>query len=176
MSSNSVQIHNHRNEPWKVTMLYTGQDTMTGGRLLRAKDFLYNKPFMLTYDDGVCDVNIKELLSYHERSGKIGTVTSVQPMGKYGALEIGENNIITSFVEKPKGDGTCINGGFFVFQPEIFDYLQEGEKTVLEKEPLENLAQDKKLCAFKHEGFWKAMDTLRDKNQLTEMWMTGKAP
>jgi glucose-1-phosphate cytidylyltransferase len=176
MAENSVEIHNHRAEPWKVTMLYTGPDTMTGGRILKAKDFLKNERFMLTYGDGLADVNIAELLKAHEKSGKIATVTSVQPQGKFGALSIEKDNSVSSFAEKPKGDGAWINGGFFVLEPQVFDYLQEGDKTIFEKEPLENLAKAGQLNAYKHTGFWKAMDTLYEKNQLTEMWMDGKAP
>jgi glucose-1-phosphate cytidylyltransferase len=176
MLNNTVEIHQHRNEPWKVTMLYTGQQTMTGGRLLEAKGFIGNERFMLTYGDGVSDVNIPELLSFHEKMGKIATLTAIQPTGKYGALNIESNGIVTSFIEKPQGDGAWINGGFFVMEPGIFDYLKKGDATILEREPLENLAAADQLAAFKHTGFWKAMDTLKDKNELTNMWINGKAP
>ena len=176
MAANSVEVHRHRSEPWKVTMLYTGQDAMTGGRLLKAKEFLGGERFMLTYGDGVSDVNIPELLEAHIKSGKTVTLTSVQPTGKFGALEIERDNRISSFLEKPAGDGAWINGGFFVMEPEVFDYLQDGDKTVLEQAPLGNLAKDGKLNAYKHTGFWKAMDTLKDKNDLTALWTQGKAP
>jgi glucose-1-phosphate cytidylyltransferase len=176
MAANSVEIHRHRSEPWKVTMLYTGQDTMTGGRLLRAKDFLGGERFMLTYGDGVSDVNIPELIKNHERAGACVTLTSVRPAGKFGALAIEADGRVTSFQEKPDGDGAWINGGFFVMEPTVFEYLQEGDKTILERTPLENLAKDGRLNAYKHSGFWKAMDTLRDKNELTDMWIQGKAP
>jgi glucose-1-phosphate cytidylyltransferase len=176
MAANSVEIHQHRNEPWKVTMLYTGQDTMTGGRLLAAKEFLAGERFFLTYGDGVSDVNIPELLDVHIKSGKTVTLTSVQPTGKFGALEIESDNRISSFLEKPAGDGAWINGGFFVMEPEVFDYLKDGGETVLERAPLENLAKDGQLNAYKHIGFWKAMDTLKDKNDLTALWTQGKAP
>jgi glucose-1-phosphate cytidylyltransferase len=176
MSNNAVEIHNHRNEPWKVTMLYTGQEVMTGGRLLKAKDFLANERFMLTYGDGVSDVNIPELLSFHERAQKTVTLTAIQPTGKYGALNIEDGNNVSSFMEKPQGDGAWINGGFFVMESDVFKYLKKGDATILEREPLEGLAAANQLMAFKHTGFWKAMDMLKDKNDLTELWEKGKAP
>jgi glucose-1-phosphate cytidylyltransferase len=176
MANNAVEIHNHRNEPWKVTMLYTGQDTMTGGRLLRAKEFLNNEPFMLTYGDGVSDINIVELLDSHKKVHKTVTVTTVQPQGKFGALSLGDDGTVLSFTEKPKGDGAWINGGFFVMESDIFNYIGNGDETVLEKEPMQRLAQDGQLYAYKHTGFWRSMDTLKDKNDLTAFWMTGKAP
>ena len=176
MAKNAVEIHNHRNEPWRVTMLYTGADTMTGGRLLKAKDFLGNERFMLTYGDGVSNVNISELVKSHEKSKKIATLTAVQPQGRFGALSIEKDGTISAFAEKLKGDGSWINGGFFVMEPEIFSYLNNGDATILEQEPLECLSQDGQLNAFKHRGFWRAMDTLRDKMELTDMWMSLKAP
>jgi glucose-1-phosphate cytidylyltransferase len=176
MAANSVEIHRHRSEPWKVTMLYTGQDTMTGGRLLKAKDFLGGERFMLTYGDGVSDVNIPELIRNHEKTGACATLTSVRPAGRFGALAIEADGRVASFEEKPEGDGAWINGGFFVMEPEVFEYLQDGDKTILERAPLENLARDGRLNAYKHAGFWKAMDTLKDKNDLTALWTQGKAP
>lgn len=176
MSDNSVEIHNHRNEPWKVTMLYTGKDTMTGGRIKKAQDFIGKEKFMLTYGDGVADINIPELIKSHEHSGKIATMTAVQLSGRFGALVIKENNMVTSFMEKPKGEESWINGGFFVCEPQIFDYIKNGDSTVWEKEPLEQIARGNQLNAYKHSGFWKPMDTLREKNELTDMWQTGKAP
>src|SRR5574344_1761056 len=158
MSKNSVEIHNHRNEPWRVTMLYTGADTMTGGRISKARDFVGKERFMLTYGDGVSDINIKNLLKSHEESGKIATMTAVQPRGKFGAAEINENSEITNFTEKPKGDGAWINGGFFVLEPEVFNYIKPDDRTVFEREPLENLAKDRQINAFKHNGFWQPMD------------------
>jgi glucose-1-phosphate cytidylyltransferase len=176
MTNNSVEIHKHRNEPWKVTMLYTGQDNMTGGRLLEAKGIIGNERFMLTYGDGISDVNIPELLIFHEKMEKTVTLTAVQPTGKYGALNIEPNGMVASFLEKPQGDGTWINGGFFVMEPGIFDALKTGGAAILEREPLENLAAANQLAAFKHTGFWKAMDTLKDKNELSDIWVHGKAP
>ncbi|GHV46676.1 glucose-1-phosphate cytidylyltransferase [Spirochaetia bacterium] len=175
MANNAVEIHNHRNEPWKVTMLYTGQNTMTGGRLLAAKDFIGNERFMLTYGDGVSDVNIPELIQCHEKSGKYATLTAVRPAGRFGALDINDEGAIAAFKEKPDGDGAWINGGFFVMEPQVFDYLTEGEATVLERKPLENLAADGQLNAFRHSSFWRAMDTLKDKNDLTALWTAGTA-
>lgn len=176
MANNSVEVHNHRNEPWKVTMLYTGADTMTGGRILRAKDFIGDERFMLTYGDGVSNINIHKLLESHDKSKKLATLTAVQPSGKYGALQIENDNEISSFIEKPEGDLAWINGGFSVLEPKIFDYIQNDNTAIWEKEPLENLAKDGELHAYKHMGFWRAMDTLRDKVHLTEMWTQGNAP
>ena len=176
MAANSVELHHLRNEPWKVTMLYTGPETMTGGRLLRAKDFLANERFMLTYGDGVSDVNIPELIQCHETAGKLATLTSVQPAGRFGSLEIAANGTIGSFKEKPIGAGAWINGGFFVMEPGVFDYLTEGDATILERKPLERLAENGQLNAYKHRGFWRPMDTLRDKTELIEMWLKGTAP
>ncbi|EOH3321185.1 sugar phosphate nucleotidyltransferase, partial [Campylobacter jejuni] len=182
MSDNSVQIHNTRHEPWKVTMLYTGQDSMTGGRILYAKPYVGNETFMLTYGDGVSDVNIKELVNFHKGHGKAITMTSVLPEGKFGALDIDNTtNRIKSFTEKPKGDASLsnagwINGGFFVCESKVFDYIKEGDETIFEQTPLRNLAQDGELYSYKHHGFWKCMDTLKDKNDLTKMWINNKAP
>lgn len=176
MAQNAVEIHNHRNEPWKVTMLYTGPDTMTGGRIKKAEEYINNERFMLTYGDGVSNVDINKLLEFHEKSGKIATLTSIQPSGKFGALDIEKDGSISSFMEKPKGDGAWINGGYLVLEPEVFKYLNNGDATIFEREPLEKLARDGQLNAFKHEGFWHSMDTLRDKMELTDMWKAGTAP
>jgi len=175
MTQNSVEIHNHRTEPWKVTMLYTGADTMTGGRLLRAKNFLENERFLLTYGDGVSNVNIPELISHHDAAGKYVTLTAVQPVGRFGTINISAGGTVESFKEKPEGDSKWINGGFFVMESNVFDYLTEGDATVLERNPIEHLAESGQLNAYKHTGFWRAMDTLKDKNELTSLWMTGKA-
>lgn len=174
--NNSVELHKTRTEPWRVTMLYTGADTMTGGRIAKAKEYLKNERFLLTYGDGVANVNIEKLIKHHENSGKTVTLTAVQPSGKFGALNIDKSDNILSFKEKPQGDGAWINGGFFVCEPDIFNYLKDDVNCIFEREPLENLANDNELNAYKHSGFWRPMDTLRDKKELTEMWMTGKAP
>ncbi len=176
MSNNSVEIHRTRHEPWKVTMLYTGEDTMTGGRIKRAQEYIGNERFLLTYGDGVSDVNIPESIKSHEQSNKLVTMTAVQLAGRFGALVIKENNMITSFMEKPKGAESWINGGFFVCEPQVFDYIQEGDSTIFERSPLESLAKDEQLNAYKHDGFWQPMDTLKDKNELTELWVNNKAP
>jgi glucose-1-phosphate cytidylyltransferase len=176
MADNSVELHNSRNEPWKVTMLYTGPDTQTGGRLLRAHDFLGKERFMLTYGDGVSDVNIPELIRNHEANGKLVTITSVQTAGRFGAIEINHNGTVESFMEKPLGEGSWINGGFFVMEPEVFNFITEGDATILERKPLERLAENGQLNAFKHYGFWRPMDTLRDKQELTDMWTKETAP
>ena len=176
MVSNSVTVHKTRQEPWKVTLLYTGQNTMTGGRIKKATDYINNEPFLLTYGDGVSDVNIPDLIASHNNSGKLITMTAVKPSGRFGALVIDEKDTITSFMEKPKGDGAWINGGFFVCQPEVMNYIATGDEVIFERAPLEKLATEGKLHAYKHEGFWQPMDTLKDKMQLTDMWEKGSAP
>jgi glucose-1-phosphate cytidylyltransferase len=176
MVSNTVQLHNIRSEPWKVTMLYTGPDTQTGGRILRAKSLLGNERFMLTYGDGLSDISIPELVKDHEKSGKAVTLTAVQPAGRFGTIELDENGVVESFKEKLDGDNAWINGGFFVMEPEVFDYLTDGDATILERKPLERMAETVQLNAYKHHGFWRPMDTLRDKNEINEMWKKGTAP
>ena len=176
MRNNTIESHKHRTEPWKVTMLYTGQNTMTGGRLLAAKDFIGKERFMLTYGDGVSDIDISLLLKAHEKSRKIATLSAVRPSGRFGALDIIDDGTIVSFKEKPEGDGAWINGGFFVMEPGVFDYLSGGSASVLERKPLETLAKDNQLNAYKHTGFWRAMDNLKDKNELTALWQEEAAP
>lgn len=176
MLANSVEIHKTRHEPWKVTILYTGEDTMTGGRIKKAQSYIGGEPFLLTYGDGVSDVNIAELIKSHQASGKTLTMTAVQLAGRFGALVIKDGNMITSFMEKPKGDESWINGGFFVCEPKMFDYIKEDESVIFERFPLEALAKDGELSAFKHHGFWQPMDTLKNKNELTELWVNNKAP
>jgi glucose-1-phosphate cytidylyltransferase len=168
-------IHHHSAEPWTVTLVNTGKETMTGGRVKRIQSYVGKEPFMVTYGDGVGNVNIRELVDYHKAHGKLATVTSTQPSGRFGALDLDGGNKVHGFQEKPKGDGAWINAGFFVMQPEIFDYIAD-DGTVLEKEPLENLAKDGQLMAYRHSGFWQPMDTLRDKIHLEDLWKTGKAP
>jgi glucose-1-phosphate cytidylyltransferase len=174
-NGNERQIHHHYAEPWTVTLVNTGMETMTGGRVKRIREYVMDNPFMLTYGDGVSDINIQKLVSYHKAHGKVATVTSVQPLGRFGSLDLAEGSVVCGFQEKPKGDGSWINGGFFVFEPKIFDYI-DGDETYLEREPLENLAKRGELLAFKHNGFWQPMDTLRDKALLEDLWKTGKAP
>lgn len=169
LSSNQVTVHNNSSEPWKVTLLETGLHTMTGGRIKRAIEYINNETFLLTYGDGVADINIKELVNYHQKHGKAVTVTAVQPEGKFGALEIDENNNVHSFMEKPKGDGSWINGGFFICEPKVLDYIDD-DSTIFEREPMEKLSVEGEIYTFKHTGFWKCMDTLRDKIQLNELW------
>ena len=176
LAKNSVEIHRTRSEPWKVTMLYTGQDTMTGGRIKKAQEYVGDEPFMLTYGDGVSDVDINALIQSHKASGKLCTMTAVQLAGRFGALVIKDDNMITSFMEKPKGEESWINGGFFVCQPEVFDYITDGDSTIFERSPLENLAKDGQLNAYRHRGFWQPMDMLRDKIELTKLWESGNAP
>jgi len=173
LSNNGMEVHNNSSEPWKVTLLDTGLNTMTGGRIKRAKNFIGDETFLLTYGDGVSDINISGLMDFHKTHGKYITMTAVQPEGRFGALET-EGNRVESFLEKPKGDGSWINGGFFVCQPEVLNYI-DGDKTVFEQEPLQKLAKEGQLYNFRHEGFWKCMDTLRDKNALNEMWEKGHA-
>ncbi|WP_199621696.1 glucose-1-phosphate cytidylyltransferase [Paenibacillus alkalitolerans] len=172
--NNRMIIHNRCAEPWKVTLVDTGIDTMTGGRIKRIQPFIGKEPFMLTYGDGVSSINIQELIAFHRSHGKFSTVTTTQPPGRFGSLKISGDNKVTGFQEKPKGDGGWINAGFFVMEPEVFNYI-DGEQTELEKEPLERLAGDDQLMAYKHTGFWQPMDTLRDKKYLEELWNSGKA-
>jgi len=174
-NNNQLSVHNQNAEPWKVTLVETGLNTMTGGRIRRVAPYVGNETFMLTYGDGVSDVSLEHLLAFHLAHGRYATVTSVQPSGKFGALDLDDKNKVTSFLEKPKGDGSWINGGFFVLQPEIFNYL-EGDATIWEREPLECLVKEEQLMAFKHEGFWKPMDTLRDKIELENLWNNTVAP
>jgi glucose-1-phosphate cytidylyltransferase len=176
MKSNTVTHHNNLAEPWKVTLIDTGLETMTGGRIKQVQEYVGNEPFMLTYGDGVCDVNINDLVAYHKSHGKAITMTSVQPEGRYGSLVIDSDEKVLSFQEKPQGDGAWINAGFFVCQPEVFNYIPDGVKIIFEREPLESLAKAGQLYTFKHEGFWRPMDTQRDKSHLEELIENHKAP
>lgn len=175
LSSNSIQIHQSQAEPWKITMVDTGNESMTGGRIKRIEKHIGNERFLLTYGDGVGNVNIEELIKYHQDHGKMLTVTAVQPSGRFGALNIDQHQMVTSFLEKPKGDGSWINGGFFVCEPGVFKYI-DGDTSVWEREPMEQIARDHEMAAFKHTGFWKPMDTLRDKMELDAEWNRGSAP
>lgn len=174
MSTGQMKIHNNSAEPWKVTLIDTGLESMTGGRIKRAKEFIGNETFMLTYGDGVCNINIKELVAFHKYNKTKLTMTAIQPEGRFGTLDI-YSNLVNEFVEKPAGDRTWINAGFMVCEPEILDLI-ESDTTVFEQYPLQTLAKNGELSAFKHKGFWKCMDTLRDKIALNEMWDKNKAP
>ncbi|OVE67352.1 glucose-1-phosphate cytidylyltransferase [Clostridium diolis] len=174
-NNGDIIIHNNFSEPWKVTVVDTGLNTMTGGRIKRIKDYVGNEPFMMTYGDGVCDIDINELLEFHTEHKKIATMTAIQPGGRFGTLEIGDDNTINRFAEKRKEDGGWINAGYMVLEPKIFDYI-EGDSTTFEKEPLEKVSQEGQLNAYRHDGFWQCMDTLRDKELLEKLWSEGKAP
>ena len=176
MSNGSMEIHNNSSEPWKVTLLDTGLHSMTGGRIKRAQDFVGDESFMLTYGDGVADINIEELVKFHKSHEKAMTMTSAQPNGRFGALNIDKNDQIMEFKEKPKGDGSWINAGYFVCEPKVFDYILDGDDTTFEQEPLKNLARDGEVFTYKHHDFWMPMDTLRDKMKLNEMCDKDKAP
>lgn len=173
IANNNMQVHHRYSEPWKVTLVETGEHTMTGGRLKRVANYL-QEDFCLTYGDGVANVNIQELIALHQRQGRLATMTASQPPGRFGALTLEKDSII-GFQEKPTGEGGWINGGFFVLSPRVLDYIQD-DSTLWEREPLERLANEGQLTAYFHNGFWQPMDTLRDKNHLEELWTTGKAP
>jgi len=175
LANNSMKVHNNYSEPWKVTLIDTGLHTMTGGRVKRIQEYVGNEPFMLTYGDGVADIDLKALEEFHRGHGKIATISAVNVGQRFGVLDLSSEGQISSFREKNDNDGGVINGGFMVLNPEVFDYI-EGDATVFEKEPLENLAKNGQLMAYRHNGFWKCMDTQRDKMQLEEMWESGKAP
>jgi glucose-1-phosphate cytidylyltransferase len=174
MQDNKMQIHQKNAEPWKVTLIDTGENTMTGGRLKRVASYLDNDDFCLTYGDGVGDINIKALLDFHYRHGKKATVTAVKPAGRFGALDI-VGTSVSSFSEKPSEDGSYINGGFFVLSPDVINLI-EHDQIMFEREPLETLAKQGQLEAYFHNGFWQPMDTLRDKHQLESLWYSGDAP
>jgi glucose-1-phosphate cytidylyltransferase len=175
MSSNQMKVHQQNAEPWTVTLVDTGEDTHTGGRLKRVASYLKNeKAFCFTYGDGLANVDIAELIKFHDKHGKLATVTAVQPPGRYGALNR-ENDLVTGFVEKPKGDGGWINGGFFILSPKCIDYI-DSDDTAWEQKPLKDIALKGELMAYEHKDFWQPMDTLREKNLLEELWESGKAP
>lgn len=176
MKQNKMEVHQRNAEDWKVTVLDTGLKTMTGGRVKRAQEFLKNEPFMLTYGDGVADVDIDGLLEFHKSHGKIATITTVSLAQQKGILQKEENGSITSFREKSEDDSAIINGGFMVLNPEIFSYIDEGDSTVFEQKPMHKLAAEGELMGFEHNGFWQCMDTQREKDKLEELWASGKAP
>jgi glucose-1-phosphate cytidylyltransferase len=176
LRENKMRVHGNGADPWQVTLLDTGESTMTGGRLKRVREYIGNETFCFTYGDGVSDIDIGDLVAFHKRQGSLATLTAVQPPGRFGAFTLPEGGSkITRFREKPEGDGAWINGGFFVLEPGIMDYIQ-GDSTVWEQEPLERLAHDQALSAYRHPRFWHPMDTVRDRQVLEELWASGKAP
>ena len=174
MLHNEMEVHQRNVEPWRVTLVDTGEDTMTGGRIKRVASYIGNEDFCCTYGDGVGNVDITSLIKFHRQHGKLATLTATQPPGRFGALRLSGTDIL-SFQEKPQGDGNWINGGFFVLSPRVLEYI-DGDQTVWESEPMAGLARDRQIVAFFHSGFWPPMDTLRDKNHLEELWVSGKAP
>jgi len=175
INKNTIDVHRKSSEDWRITLVDTGEDTLTGGRILRIKSYI-KEDFLLTYGDGVSDVNIKKLIQHHKLNKKLATMTVVQPQGRFGIVDVNKkDNLVENFSEKPKGDGSWINGGFFVLKQDIFKYLKD-DSTVWEKHPLEKLSKNSELSAFHHHGFWYAMDTMRDKNYLDSLWFSKKAP
>lgn len=175
LANNRMEVHNNYSEPWRVTLVDTGLHTMTGGRIKRIRDYIGDEPFLLTYGDGVSNVDLNALVEFHKKHGKTATITGVNVGQRFGVLEVDADGAIREFREKNDDDGKIINGGFMVMNPDVFDYIA-GDSTVFEKEPLENLAKDGQLMVYRHDGFWKCMDTQRDKMQLEQMWTEGKAP
>jgi glucose-1-phosphate cytidylyltransferase len=175
LAANAVEVHQSKAEPWRVTLVDTGDATMTGGRIARVLDYVAGEEFCLTYGDGVADIDVAALIDFHRAQGRIATVTAVQPPGRFGALEI-DGARVTGFAEKPHGDGGWINGGFFVLSPEVARYLDGGDAMIWEREPLERLADDGELSVYEHDGFWQPMDTQRDMRQLQALWESGEAP
>jgi glucose-1-phosphate cytidylyltransferase len=175
MKDNRMEVHEKRSEPWRVTIVDTGDDSMTGGRLKRVAPYLGNETFCMTYGDGVGNVDIRASIAFHRAHGKLATLTAVQPSGRFGALNLAGGDRVASFQEKPRGDGAWINGGFFVLDPRVIDFI-EGDATIWERDPMERLAAEGQMMAFRHEGFWQPMDTLRDKQKLEELWESGQAP
>jgi len=174
LANNKMDVHDTAVENWKITLVDTGKDSMTGGRIKRIQKYVGNQPFMLTYGDGVSNIDIKKLVEFHKSNKKFVTVTAVQPESRFGVLDINSKHEVKSFMEKPKGESGWINGGFFVCEPNVFDFI-EGDATTWEREPLEHIAKQNQLAAFKHEGFWKPMDSLKDKNDLNKFWDTNTA-
>ena len=174
-AKNSMTIHNNVAEPWKVTIVDTGLDTLTGGRIKRVKEYIGDETFLLTYGDGVCDVNIRDVVEFHKSHGKLATMTAVQPGGRFGTLEINSDHVIQRFAEKRKEDSGWINGGYMVLEPQVLDYI-EGDQTTFEREPLERLSEEGQLVAYKYDGFWQCMDTMKDKMYLEKLLASGQAP
>ena len=176
LSKNETKIHTTTSEPWKITLVDTGLETMTGSRLKRIKKYVGNQTFLLTYGDGLADINMKKLIQFHKKNRKLATLTAIQNAGRFGVLNIDSRDKVSSFLEKPKGESGWINGGFFVLEPGIFNFIENDDTVIWEKEPLENLAKQDKLSAYKHTGFWGCMDTLRDKISFERTWQSGAAP
>lgn len=174
-SKNEITVHNRYHDSWKVTLVDTGKETMTGGRIRRIRKYVGDEPFMLTYGDGLSDINIEKLVEFHKAHGKLATVTAVQPMGRFGVLQLTPRGEVQGFEEKPNGDGGWVSGGFFILQPEVFDLI-DADMTLWEKEPMSRLAASGQLMAYHHNGFWHPMDTLRDRNYLEDLWKSGRAP
>jgi len=175
IKNDRTEIHNNYSEPWKVTLIDTGENTMTGGRIKRVRRFVESETFMLAYGDCVSDLDINNLIRHHEKKKKLSTLTAIRPAGRFGALSLTSDGNVNKFIEKPKGDGDYVNGGFFVLEPEVFDYIS-GDSTIWERDPLERLATDGQLSGYKHDGFWAPMDTLRDKQYLEGLWNMSQAP
>lgn len=175
LANNEMQVHNNYSEPWKVTLIDTGLNTMTGGRIKRIREYVGDETFMLTYGDGVSDVDLDRLLEFHRNHKKIGTITAISVDQRFGVLDVQDDNSIHNFAEKQEKDSTVVNGGYMVFEPQIFDYI-EGDATVFEKEPLQKLSEEGQLMAYRHDGFWQCMDTQREKEKLEKLWASGKAP
>jgi glucose-1-phosphate cytidylyltransferase len=176
LADGHLEVHKSRCEPWKVTLLDTGRDSMTGGRIRQAKPYIGDEPFMLTYGDGVSDIDLLKLVDFHRSHGRAATVSLIQPAGRFGAVTVGTDERVSAFNEKPAGDGRWVNAGFFVCEPRVLDYIEGDDSTIFEREPLENLAAHDDLMAYKHTGFWHCVDTLHDKVRLHDMWDSGRAP
>jgi glucose-1-phosphate cytidylyltransferase len=175
LQDNKVHFLNNNVEPWKITLIETGEGTMTGGRLLRVKDYIGNQTFMMTYGDGVADIDINALVNFHKLQNKVATLTATQPVGRFGALTFNDAHLVQNFNEKPIGDGGWVNAGFFVLEPEVFNFIKD-DNTTFEREPLQNLAREKQLNAFQHKGFWMPMDKISDKVELEKVWLNNIAP
>ncbi|CAN5573107.1 glucose-1-phosphate cytidylyltransferase [soil metagenome] len=171
-----LTMHSNQSEDWKITLVDTGPDTMTGGRVLRAEKYLGGAPFMLTYGDGVSDIDVGKLVEFHKKQKKTLTLTAIQPEGRFGVVDIRDDSSVAKFLEKPRGDGSWINGGYFVCEPSIFASITSGDKTIFERGPMESLASANQIAAYRHEGYWKCMDTLRDRQDLESVWASGQAP
>lgn len=176
LANNKLDIHNNGSEPWRITLIDTGPVTMTGGRIKRAQPYVGDESFLLTYGDGLSNIDMKAQFEFHQKHGKAITMASVQPDGRFGTFESNSAGAVTRFLEKPKGDGSWINGGFFICEPKVFDYIPAGDEVVFEQQPLQDLAAAGEMYSYEHHGFWKCMDTLRDKKDLNDLWDSGRAP